>query len=152
MSVVGSDWWRFSTLSRRINSSSWSDTSQSGGSVSDSTCQSNKTNSTLYDTLRRWNSGIYIAPNNITHRMSLSVSLFATEKINTNFHMLLWNIKGLNVVQILQSISSWWNPHNKMENLDQEKTCLHQMRAKYGYHTPHVSVQLLSNQRLLTDR
>lgn len=100
MSVVGSDWWRFSTLSRRINSSSWSDTSQSGGSVSDSTCQSNKTNSTLCDTLSQWNSGIYLAANKITNTTCLRVCLLASDKINTNFYMFLHNIKSLHDVYI----------------------------------------------------
>lgn len=100
MSVVGSDWWRFSTLSRRISSSSWSDTSQSGGSVSDSTCQSNKTNSTLCDNLSQWNSGIYLATNKITYMMRLSVCLLASDKISTNFHMFLRDIKSLHDFQI----------------------------------------------------
>jgi len=122
MSVVGSDWWRFSTLSRRISSSSWSDTSQSGGSVSDSTCQSNKTNSTLCDNLSQWNSGIYLAANKITYTTHLSVCLLASDKNNTNLYKFLHDIKSLHDFQI-----SWHainmprlnNPLDKIHTIQQ---------------------------------
>ena len=117
MSVVGSDWWRFSTLSRRISSSSWSDTSQSGGSVSDSTCQSNKTNSTLCDNLSQWNFGIYLAANKITHTMRLSVCLLASDKINTNFNMFLCDIKSLHDFQV-----SWHEINIPCSNNPLDKT------------------------------